>query len=74
MFDTLMVVFKNLILKKVSRKSADENKNMNNSLACKYISRGRLQTYVSFNNSEIFSYEKMHKTLLILLLIFSTLY
>ena len=45
---------------------------MNNSLACKYISTGRLQNNVSFNNSEIFSYEKMHKTLLILLLIFST--
>ena len=29
-----------------------------------------LQNNVSFNNSEIFSYEKMHKTLLILLLIF----
>ena len=42
---------------------------MNNSLACKLISTGRLQN-VSFNNSEIFSYEKMHKTLLILLLIF----
>ena len=52
------------------RKSADENKNMNNSLACKYISTGRLQNNVSFNNSEIFSCEKMHKTLLILLLIF----
>ena len=45
-------------------------KKMNNSLACKYISTGRLQNNVSFNNSEIFSYEKMHKTLLILLLIF----
>ena len=47
---------------------------MNNSLACRYISTGRLQNNVSFNNSEIFSDEKMHKTLLILLLIFSTLY
>ena len=43
---------------------------MNNSLACKYIGTGRLQNNVSFNNSEIFSYEKMHKTLLILLFIF----
>ena len=43
---------------------------MNDSLACKSISTGRLQNNVSFNNSEIFSYEKMHKTLLILLLIF----
>ena len=41
---------------------------MNNSLACKYISTGRLQNIVSFNNSEILSYEKMHTTLLILLL------
>ena len=48
----------------------DENKNMNNSLASKTISTGRLQNNVSFNNNEIFSYEKMHKTLLILLLIF----
>ena len=47
---------------------------MNNSLACKYIGTGRLQNNVSFNNSEIFSYEKTHKTLLILLLIFCTLY
>ena len=31
-----------------------------------------MQNNVSFNNSEIFSYEKMHKALLILLLIFST--
>ena len=52
------------------RKSADENKNMNNSLACKYISTEHLQNNVSLNNSEIFSYEKTHKTLLILLLIF----
>ena len=37
---------------------------MNNSLACRYISTGRLQNNVSFNNSENFSYEKMHKTLL----------
>ena len=44
---------------------------MNNSLACKYIGTGRLQNNVSFNNSEIFSYEKMHKTLLILILIFA---
>ena len=51
--------------------SADENKNMNNFLACKQISTGRLQNNVSLNNSEIFSYEKMHKTLLILLLIFN---
>ena len=29
-----------------------------------------MQTNVSFNNRENFSYEKMHKTLLILLLIF----
>ena len=43
---------------------------MNNSSACKYISTGRLQNNMSFNNSESFSYEKMHKTLLILLLIF----
>ena len=43
---------------------------MNNSLACKKISTDRLQKNMSFNNSEIFSYEKMHKTLLILLLIF----
>ena len=43
---------------------------MNNSLACKYISTGRLQNNVLFNNSEIISYEKMHKTLLILLLNF----
>ena len=43
---------------------------MNNSLACKYISTGRLQNNVSFKNSEILYYEKMHKTLLILLLIF----
>ena len=42
---------------------------MNNPLACKYICTGRLQNIVSFDNSEIFSYEKMHKTLLILLLI-----
>ena len=47
---------------------------MNNSLACKYISTGRLQNNVSFNNSEIFSYEKMHKTLLIQLLIFKFFY
>ena len=46
---------------------------MNNNQACKYISTGRLQNNVSFNNSEIFSYEKMDKTLLVLLLIFSTL-
>ena len=31
---------------------------------------GCLQNNESFNNSEIFSYEKMHKTLLILHLIF----
>ena len=69
-----MVVLGGLFLKTwFWRNSADENKNMNNSLACKYISAGRLQNNVSFNNSEIFSYEKMHKTLLILLLIFSTL-
>ena len=61
-----MVYFKKTYFR---RKSADEHKNMNNSLACKYISTGRLQNNVSFNNSEIFSYEKMHKTLLILLLI-----
>ena len=42
---------------------------MNNSLACKYISTGRLQNNLSFNNSEIFSNEKMDKTLLILLFI-----
>ena len=66
-----MVVLGGLFLKiKFWRKSADENKNMNNSLACKYISTGRLQNNVSFNNREIFSYEKMHKTLLILLFIF----
>ena len=64
-----MVVQGGLILKNYFwRKSADENKNMNNSLACKQISTGRLQKNVSFTNSEIFSYEKMHKTLLILLL------
>ena len=40
---------KNLILKKVT----DENKNMNISRACKYISTGRLQNNVSSNNSEI---------------------
>ena len=40
---------------------ADDNKNMNNSLACKYISTGRLQKNVVLNNSERFSYEKMHK-------------
>ena len=44
---------------------------MNNSLACKKTSTGRLQNNVAFNNSEIFSDEKMHKTLLILLLIFN---
>ena len=43
---------------------------MKDSLACKKISTGRLQNNVSFNNSEIFSFEKMHKTLQILLLIF----
>ena len=43
---------------------------MNNSLACKWISIGRLQKNESFNNSEFFSYEKMHKTLLILLLLY----
>ena len=66
-----MVVFGGLFLEiQFWRKSADENKNMNNSLACKYISTGRLQNNVLFNNSEIISYEKMHKTLLILLLNF----
>ena len=70
-----MVVLGGLFLKTwFWRKTADENKNMNYSLACKYISTGRLQNNVSFNKSEIFSYEKMHKTLLILLLILSTLY
>ena len=43
---------------------------MNNSLACKLISTGRLQNNVSFFNSEIFLMKKCHKTLLILLLIF----
>ena len=31
---------------------------MNDALAWKYISTVRLQNYVSFNNSEIFSFEK----------------
>ena len=57
-----MVVLGGLFLKTYFwRKPADENKNMNNSLACKQISTGRLQNNVSFYNSEIFSYEKMHK-------------
>ena len=69
-----MVVLGGLFLKTLFwRNSADEIKNMNNSLACKYISTGRLQNKVSFNNSEIFSKEKMHKTLLILLLFFKYL-
>ena len=32
----------------------DENKNMNNSLACKKISTGRLQNNVLLNNTELF--------------------
>ena len=57
-----MVVLGGLFLKNlILKKSADENKNMNNSLACKKISTGRLQNNVSFNNSEIFSYEKSIK-------------
>ena len=64
-----MVVLGGLFLKKLNFEESKQTKikNMNNSLACKYISTGRLQNIVSFNNSEIFSYEKMHKTLLILL-------
>ena len=59
LFDTPMVVPGGLFVKTLFwRKSADQNKNMNNSLACKKISTGRLQKNVSLNTSEVFSYEK----------------
>ena len=59
-------IFKNLILKKVSRRKLKHEQ-----FPSMQIDKYRtLQNNVSFNNSEIFSYEKMQNTLLILLLIF----
>ena len=57
LFDTLMVIPGGLFVKDlIMKKSADENRNMNNSLACKQIRTGRLQKNVLLNYTEFFSH------------------
>ena len=58
-----MVVLGGLFFKKLNFEESQQTKikNMNNSLACKYIGTEPLQNNVSFNNSEFFSYKKCIK-------------